>query len=223
MNRRFLIYLLVLAILLLFISIWLYSISLEYHSNNINNQITINTNQNELQTHKHSEDEFHIHADFLVILNETIMNFSKQDFMSELHNEQHSHVHLHDMNGNIIHYHKENITLEKFFTSLNMQFNQSCFTTHENISYCEDEINSLQMFVNGELNDEMQNYIAEDLDRILILFSNYSESQIEYYMNSVSDEACIYSMICEDRIPKGGVDSSCVTGASCLLDLDFLN
>ena len=222
MNRNFLLYLLGLSILLLLISLWLYSYTSEYHNNNINNQILINTNQSQLHTHEHSQDEFHIHADFLVVLNNSIMNFSNKEFMSELHNEQHSHVHLHDMNGNVIHYHEENITLETFFISLNMSFNQSCFISHENISYCEDETNSLQMFVNEEMNEEMNSYVAQDLDKILIIYGNYSDDEIEHYIKLVSDEACIYSMICEDRIPEGGIDSSCVTGASCIVDFDFL-
>ena len=215
MIRNYLVYLLGLAILLLIISIWLYSYTSNYHNNN-----SINLTHN---SHSHLEDEFHIHADFLVILNNTILNFSKEKFMSELHNEQHPHVHLHDMNGKVIHFHEENITFEMFFKSLNIHLNESCFINYNNISYCQDDTNSLQMFVNGEENRKMQNYVAEDLDRILILFGNYSNNEIDTFMNMVSNDSCIYSMICEDRIPEGGINSSCVTGASCLLDLDFLN
>ena len=223
MIRNYLVYLLCLAIILLLISTWLYSHTLNHHNSIHNMSIDNGNNSEKSHIHEHSSNEFHVHADFLVVLNGTIMNFSKDKFMSELHNEQHSHVHLHDMNGNIIHFHEENITLETFFTSLDMNFNQTCFVTHENNSYCEGETNLLQMFVNGELNKEMHNYVAEDLDRILILFGNYSNSEIDSFINLVTDESCIYSMICEDRIPEGGINSSCVTGSSCIVDLDFLN
>lgn len=212
MNRTYLLYLLGLAVVFLLVSIWLHSYT---------NSLIVPLEHLDMQ-HSHGDD-FHVHADFLVILNGTIMNFSREEFMSDLHNELHRDVHLHDMNGNVIHFHEENITLDIFFTSLNMTFNETCFITHENISYCQDDFNSLHMFVNGVENTQMQEYVAEDLDQILIIFGNYSQSEIELYMNLVSDEACIYSMICEERIPEGGLNSSCVTGASCLVELDFLN
>lgn len=202
MIRNYLLYLLGLAILLLIISIWLHSYTSNYHNNN---NINLTHNSNEHNSHTHLEDEFHIHADFLVILNDTILNFSKEKFMSELHNEQHTHVHLHDMNGKVIHFHEKNITLEIFFKSLNIHLNESCFIKYNNISYCQDNTNSLQMFVNGEENKKMQNYVAEDLDRILILFGNYSNDEIDTFMSMVSNDSCIYSMICEDRIPEGGI------------------
>ncbi|MCH8520145.1 MAG: hypothetical protein LAT82_05310 [Nanoarchaeota archaeon] len=220
MNRNYLLYLLGLSILLLIISIWLYSNSITHNSLH-NSTITINNNE---ISHSHNDDEFHIHADFLVVLNGTIMNFSREEFMSKLHDEQHSYVHLHDMKGNVIHFHKENISLEEFFTSINMVFNQSCFVTHENISYCENTTNDniLQMYVNGSLNENMEQYVANDMDQILIIYGNYTDIEIQEFINLVSDEACIYSMICEDRIPEGGLESSCATGSTCLVDLDFL-
>ena len=128
------------------------------------------TNLNSSNTHpltNHSSDEFHVHADFLVVLNGTVLNFSKDEFMSELHSNKHGYVHLHDGIGNVVHFHKENITIETFFTSLNMQFNETCFVTHKNISFCENSSNSLSMYVNRALVEEKQNYVANDLDKIL--------------------------------------------------------
>lgn len=188
------------------------------------------TNLNSSNTHpltNHSSDEFHVHADFLVVLNGTVLNFSKDEFMSGLHTNKHGYVHLHDSIGNVIHYHKENITLETFFTSLNMQFNQTCFVTNDNTSFCEDSSNSLYMYVNGALVEEKQDYIANDLDQILVLYGNYTQEEIEEYQLQVSDEACIHSNICRERIPEDFVSDaqgSCVTGFSCGgVELDFLN
>lgn len=175
----------------------------------------------------HESDEFHVHADFLVVLNGTVLNFSNEEFMSGLHSNKHGYVHLHDGVGNVVHFHKENITLETFFTSLNMQFNKTCFETHENTSFCEDSSNSLQLYVNETLIEEKQDYIARDLDQILVIYGNYTQEEINEYQSLVSDEACIHSNICKERIPEDFVSDaqgSCVTGFSCGgSELDFLN
>ncbi|MFP4401815.1 MAG: hypothetical protein ACLFPL_01150 [Candidatus Nanoarchaeia archaeon] len=216
MNRNYLLYLLIIAIITLGVSVALYS--------NINPTSAHSTHQ----PTDHSSDEFHTHADFLVVVNGTVLNFSQDKYMSGLHSNKHGYVHLHDGNGDVIHFHKENISLEEFFTSLDMKFNESCFVTDENKSYCENNQSSINMFVNGEENEEYEKYIAQDLDQILILVGDYTQEEEEFYINNVTNKACIDSNICKERIPEGYVgdsqgDGSCVTGSSCSVNLDFLN
>lgn len=197
-----------------------------YFQNISENELESSTQQHPLTNH--SSDEYHVHVDFLVVLNDSIINFSKEEFMSdEIHSKNHGYVHLHNNIDNVIHFHKENLTLQTFFKSLDMNFTNSCFVTDDNSSYCKDSINSLNLYVNGSLIKDYQNYVPNDLDQILLLYGSYSQEEIEKYQSLVSDDACIHSNICKERIPEDFVSDaqgSCVTGFSCGGDaLDFLN
>ena len=162
--------------------------------------IACSTNE---QTNPDNQD-FHIHADFKVYLNGIPYNFSKEKYMSE----EDESIHLHDMDGDIIHMHKEGTTLEEFFSSLGMQFTKDCFVLDNKTKYCNSKKNTLKMYVNGKKNTQFQNYVFNDLDRILISYGN--ETNLTNQMDSVTDKACIQSGSCPERGTAS--EESCASG-----------
>jgi hypothetical protein len=158
---------------------------------------------------------YHTHADFKVYLNGTAFNFSQAKYMSTKDNVVNSRVHLHDMDGGIIHHHARNVTMAEFFSTLNMTFNSSCFVTDGN--YCNDGNNRLRMFVQHyggqwKENTEMEKYVFEDMDRILITYGDPAVP-ISDQLSSVSDRACIQSEKCPERgMPS---DESTCSGTVC--------
>lgn len=134
---------------------------------------------------------YHTHSDFLVVINDEVINFAKEEYM-----EAHQYIHLHDMNGYIVHFHKENQTLTDFFGSLNMNLSIECFSLYGQ-NYCNNETHELRIFVNDTQIFE-SDYVTEDLDRILILYGLIGEDP-SIYLDQVSDEACIYSHKCPER------------------------
>lgn len=141
-----------------------------------------------------SSEPFHSHADFKVYLNGDTYNFSQERYMEKL-----EAVHIHDMNGELIHVHERGAALGDFFSSMGMSFNSSCFILDDGTEYCNDGEKTIRMYVNGKPNDEYGKYEIHDLDRILITYGGESHDAISQQIASVSDTACIFSEKCPER------------------------
>ncbi|HZX19442.1 MAG TPA: hypothetical protein VFF13_00325 [archaeon] len=162
------------------------------------------------------EKEFHIHADFAVYLNGEKVDFAKEKYMSSEYTRLSYFFHLHDLDGNVMHMHLEGLKLGEFFGSIGMRFFEECFVLDNGQTFCEQTDNKkLRMFVNGKENFEYDNYVFNDLDRILITYGNESESEIQEQINSVTDNACIQSAKCPERgTPSDESSCSVLNGCS---------
>lgn len=161
------------------------------------------------------DQEYHTHADFLVSLQGEKINFSKSQYQSTSTSTHHPDVHLHDGWGDVIHYHARGITLQDFFTSFDMNITNSCFYTQNN-SYCANESFNFEVYVNNKTIDNPQNYVADDLDQIAIIYYQKNTS-ITPILNNVTDKACIQSALCPERGEPS--EGSCVSGETCQVDL----
>ncbi len=146
-----------------------------------------------------SAELYHIHVNFKVYLEGKPIDFSLAKYQSTDTAPLNPYVHLHDGNGDVIHFHKQGVTLGDFFSSLGMTFTSTCFDPSMGQNYCNSGDATLKMFVNGKPNTQYGAYVPQDLDRILISFGSESAAQLESQMNSVADTACIYSLKCPER------------------------
>jgi hypothetical protein len=153
------------------------------------------------QHHEHTADEWHTHADFLVYIQDSQLDFSKPAYMTTAQQEPHRYAHLHDDNGQVLHLHAPNITFAEFLGSLGYQLTEDCFTTPANEIYCTDDTNTLVLYVNNQPLDRSAHttYQPADLDRILLVYGNYSSTEVDSLLATVSDESCIYSGSCPER------------------------
>jgi hypothetical protein len=62
--------------------------------------------------------------------------------------------------------------LGSFFESVSMSFAQNCLTLNNASSYCSNFNNQIAFLVNGKANDQFEQYIPKDGDRILISYDN---------------------------------------------------
>lgn len=159
--------------------------------------------------------DVHEHADFKVYLNGEAYNFAQDKYMSGEEKSLSNFTHLHDGEGDVIHKHMTTITLGDFFSSLGMQFTEDCFILDDGTDYCNDEENTLQIFVNGKKNRDFGDYELSDLDRILITYGNESDEVIEAQIDSVTDKACIQSEKCPER-GEPSDESSCLSSDDCV-------
>jgi hypothetical protein len=160
-----------------------------------------------------SSTEEHIHADFKVFLEGQELNFSQQKYMTGPRNVLSDLVHLHDMNGSIIHVHAKNVNLDLFFGSIGMKLDNNCFITDSGAEYCKVGNKTLHMYVNGVRNEEYGAYVPKDLDRILITYGDLSQQGLQQQLQSVTGDACIQSLKCPERGPPS--DESSCTAAGC--------
>lgn len=112
------------------------------------------------------KEAYHIHINFAVYMNGKTVDFSK-------YNEESPDIHIHNNKGDLLHIHKQGVTLGDFFTSIKMDLSKN-----------------LKLYVNGKENPQGLLYVPQDLDKILL-----TDGPIV----PVSDDACIYSLTCPER------------------------
>lgn len=155
--------------------------------------------------------EFHDHANFAVYLNGAKYNFNQSQYMTTEDNEvgKRQYVHMHDMNGGVIHLHEPGITLGMFFDSIGIKLNSTCFILDNGTSYCNSDKSTLKMFVNGVQSSDFDNLQLHDLNKVLISYGNDSSQTLQTQMSTVPTDACIYSNKCS--APPGFVNNESLT------------
>ena len=141
-----------------------------------------------------TDEIVHNHFDFKVFLEGEEVDFDRDEFDTV---NRFIHLHLENVQGDkVVHVHARDLEIGFFFNSLGMKFSSECFETDDE-QFCNEE-KKLRFFVNGEENFEFGEYIANDLDRILITYGSTDE-EIQQQIESVTDYACIPSGKCPDR------------------------
>lgn len=144
------------------------------------------------------DSEYHVHADFHIVVNGTLVDLSDDVFQTTSQQELHEHAHLHDNNGDVKHIHAENVTFAEFLDSLQITLTDSCITLDN--QYCSGETKEVLLFVNNELYTEpISQYVPIDNDRILVYYGVYDLETIQPYLDAVPDDACYYSGTCPER------------------------
>ncbi len=144
-------------------------------------------------------DEYHIHSDFLFYVNDEKIDLGIEELLTSAEQQLHSHVHLHDDNGEIVHMHKEEITFAEFLDSISITLTNDCLTFNEQ-SYCSDEEEILELFVNYEpFNGPITSYVPMDDDAILLYYGANDQATIKNYLDEIKDDACYYSGTCPER------------------------
>lgn len=142
---------------------------------------------------------YHAHSDLRIVLNDKPVDLSQSKYQSTEAKHLHEYVHLHDGNGEVVHFHQSGLRLADFFISLGMQFSNTCFVLDEGDKYCTEGEKKLRMFVNGQENTQFDQYQPKDIDRILIIYGTQDQTAIDKELAAVSDKACIYSEKCPER------------------------
>lgn len=167
-----------------------------------NKSLTATSSEKQKQVHKH--------ADIAIYVNGRKIDLSKDKYQSSEEDHKHKYSHHHDNVGNIVHQHKGDVTLAEHLKSLGMELTDECLKLDNGEEYCTNENKSLKMFVNEERKTDYDSYVFEDLDRILISYGPKVDSNLESQLESVTDEACIYSGECPERGEPP--EESCVGG-----------
>ena len=140
-------------------------------------------------------DTQHIHADWKVYIDGKALDFSDKSHMERMRNNQpvSSFIHVDsgaptpEKTGDVLHMHATGIPLWLFFNSIGMDFNKDCITLENKEKFCNDGNKKLKLFVNGKESNEFENYVFNDLDKILISYGSESEEEIKNQLYSITD------------------------------------
>ena len=128
------------------------------------------------------EAAYHVHANIKVIVDGTPVDFTQAKYQEKDGKDLNEFIHFHDGKGDLIHIHKKGMLLKDLFDSLSLSFSGKTVT----------------LYVNGKVVSGYAAYEPKDLDRMLIIVGNEGAASSQV-IQSVADDACIYSLKCPER------------------------
>ena len=116
----------------------------------------------------------HVHSSLLVRIFGDKFDFSVPSYQIKS-----SWIHFEESDGTTIHRHASGVTLGYLFGSLNIGMDSKCYIFPDGRQFCTNEDYSLKYFINHKPVSDINDYIFEDGDRILISFGSETPEQIE--------------------------------------------
>ena len=156
----------------------------------------------------------HWHADFALYIRGERYDFNQERFISDEEDELTENVHIHNPRHNVVHVHREGTTWREFFTSLGFELTDRCLKTPEGEEYCTSGTERLSFVLNGAKLDGLAFQDITDIDRALISFGPETDEELLAQYELVTDEACIVSLLCMERVPPEGIEEEPCAGRS---------
>ena len=103
----------------------------------------------------------------------------KFDFTSPAYQIKSSWIHFEDSDGTTIHRHSSGVTLGYLFANLGIGIDSECYKFPDGRHFCTNEDYSLKYYINHQIVKDINDYIFEDGDRILITYGSETPEQIE--------------------------------------------
>ena len=164
----------------------------------------------------------HEHADFALFIRGEQFDFGQPQFLSTEEVERDPDVHIHDPRHTVVHVHREQTTWDQFFRSLGFELTdpsfpgndaaRTCLKMPDGERLCGTDTETWKFYVNDVKVDGIANTFISDIDRVVLSYGDESEEEVLAQVAQVSNEACIVSERCFDRIPPGGNPTEPCTG-----------
>ena len=116
----------------------------------------------------------HEHASLLVRIFGDKFDFSVPSYQIKS-----SWIHFEESDGTTIHRHASGVTLGYLFDSINIGIDDQCYIFPDGRKFCTNEDYSLKYYINHKPVSNINDYIFEDGDRILISFGPETPEQLE--------------------------------------------
>jgi hypothetical protein len=171
----------------------------------------------------------HEHADFALFIRGEQFDFNKPEFVSKAEGEtQSGNVHIHEPRFTVVHVHTSLTTWDEFFTSLGFTLTdpsfpgidsaRTCLTLPDGTKLCntETETETWKFIANGVPVDGMANVNISELSRVLFSYGPESEDEVlAEQWTQVTDQACVVSELCLDRIDPNEPKEECTGAGVC--------
>jgi hypothetical protein len=125
----------------------------------------------------------HDHADFQVMVNNQLVDFTNDVYMSYPGHTLSRYIHLHHID-NVVHVHASGVTWNYFFETLEVPMNDTCITV-QGTPIC-----NATFLVNGEP-------VSTPGDRALFHYGTGNASA--FFTQAVGDMSCVYEGTCPER------------------------
>lgn len=161
--------------------------------------------------------DVHWHADFALVIEGEMFDFSDAEYVSDVDEEIHEYLHIHPERYSVVHVHREASTWREFFGTFGWTLSDTYLEFEDGTRIENDGENTWKFFVNGVRVDSVMFLDISDLQRTLIVYGPETpEEALEMYWPQVTDQACVVSGSCADRIDPNEPPEPCSGRGSCV-------
>ena len=128
-------------------------------------------------------DDEHEHASILVRIFGDKFYFSVPSYQIKS-----SWIHFEERDGNTIHRHATGVNLGYLFETLGIGIDAECFIFPDGRQFCTNDDYSLKYYINHKAVSDINNYVFEDQDRVLISYGSESQEQIEQQLEELDSQ-----------------------------------
>ena len=112
----------------------------------------------------------------------------KFDFTSPTYQIKSSWIHFEDSDGTTIHRHSSGVTLGYLFANLGIDIDSECYKFPDGRHFCSNEDYRLKYYINHQIVKDINDYVLEDGDRILITYGSETPEQIEEQLKELDSQ-----------------------------------
>jgi hypothetical protein len=112
----------------------------------------------------------------------------KFDFTSPTYQIKSSWIHFEDSDGTTIHRHSSGVTLGYLFANLGIDIDSECYKFPDGRQFCSNEDYRLKYYINHQIVKDVNDYVLEEDDRILITYGSETPEQIEEQLKELDSQ-----------------------------------
>jgi hypothetical protein len=112
----------------------------------------------------------------------------KFDFSTPGYQIKSSWIHFEESDGTTIHRHSSGVTLDYLFANINIGVDSECYIFPDGRQFCTNEDYSLKYYINHQAVKDINDYVIEDGDRVLITYGSETPEQIEEYLMELDSQ-----------------------------------
>ena len=125
----------------------------------------------------------HEHASLLVKIFTDKFDFSVPSYQIKS-----SWIHFEESDGTTIHRHASGVTLGYLFQTINIGIDSNCYAFPDGRQFCTNEDYSLKYYINHQIVNDINDYVLQDGDRILITYGAETPEQIEEQLKELDSQ-----------------------------------
>jgi len=112
----------------------------------------------------------------------------KFDFSTPGYQIKSSWIHFEESDGTTIHRHSSGVTLGYLFANISIGTDSECYIFPDGRQFCTNEDYSLKYYINHQAVKDINDYVIEDGDRVLITYGSETPEQIEEYLMELDSQ-----------------------------------
>lgn len=128
----------------------------------------------------------HVHAAFMMVVEGKQIDFSDSKYQLKSR-----FIHVENNDGTTLHRHAKGVPFGDFLKSVGMDIVGRCLLLGDGSKHCDQDGSRLRFFLNRTEISSIVDYVIQDKDRLLIIYGNETDAQIESRLADLQERTII--------------------------------